>query len=80
MSRKRKAPVRKIYPDPKYGSVTISKFMGDAIFAHAENTAYENSQFMVDFSKRVYNSFSDKKDIIRNYGIKYLVKLVLTKH
>ena len=46
-------------------SVTISKFMGDAIFAHAENTAYENSQFMVDFSKRVYNSFSDKKDIIR---------------
>ena len=46
-------------------SVTISKFMGDAIFAHAENTAYENSQFMVDFSKRVYNSFSDKKDKIR---------------
>tara|TARA_B100000029_G_scaffold43439_4_gene40270 strand:- start:50 stop:1171 length:1122 start_codon:yes stop_codon:yes gene_type:complete len=46
-------------------SVTISKFMGDAIFAHVENIAYENSQFMVDFSKRVYNSFSGKKDLIR---------------
>ena len=45
-------------------SVTISKFMGDAIFAHAENIAYEGSQFMVDFAKRVYNAFSDKKDII----------------
>lgn len=46
-------------------SVTISKFMGDAIFAHVENIAYKNSQFMVDFSKRVYNSFSGKKDMIR---------------
>lgn len=46
-------------------SVTISKFMGDAIFAHAENIAYEGSQFMVDFAKRVYNAFSDKKDIIK---------------
>ena len=27
MSRKRKAPIRKIYPDPKYGSVTVSKFI-----------------------------------------------------
>lgn len=46
-------------------SVTISKFMGDAIFGHAENIAYEKSQFMVDFAKRVYNNFSDKKDIIK---------------
>ena len=46
-------------------SVTISKFMGDAIFAHVENVAYEKSQFMIDFSRRVYCSFSDKKDIIR---------------
>ena len=46
-------------------SVTISKFMGDAIFGHAENTAYEKSQFMIDFAKRVYNNFSDKKEIIK---------------
>ena len=46
-------------------SVTISKFMGDAIFGHAENIAYEKSQFMIDFAKRVYNNFSDKKDIIK---------------
>ena len=46
-------------------SVTISKFMGDAIFGHAKNIAYEKSQFMIDFAKRVYNNFSDKKDIIK---------------
>ena len=46
-------------------SVTISKFMGDAIFAHVENIAYEKSQFMVDFAKRVYGAFSDKKEIIK---------------
>ena len=27
MSRKRRAPVRKIYSDPKYGSKVISKFI-----------------------------------------------------
>ena len=32
MSRKRKAPIRKIYPDPKYGSVTISKFINSIMY------------------------------------------------
>ena len=45
-------------------SVTISKFMGDAIFAHSENTAYENSQFMIDFSSRIYTAFADRKELI----------------
>ena len=45
-------------------SVTISKFMGDAIFAHVENIAYEKSQFMIDFSSRIYNAFADKKELI----------------
>ena len=32
MSRKRKAPVRKIYSDPKYGSKVISKFINSIMY------------------------------------------------
>ena len=32
MSRKRKAPVRKIFPDPKYGSIIISKFINSIMY------------------------------------------------
>ena len=32
MSRKRKPPLRKVYPDPKYGSVTISKFINSIMY------------------------------------------------
>ena len=39
MSRKRKAPVRKIYPDPKYGSVTISKFINTIMYDGKRSTA-----------------------------------------
>ena len=44
MSRKRKAPVRKIYPDPKYGSIIISKFINSIMYdgkrAKAEKILY----------------------------------------
>ena len=39
MSRKRKAPVRKIYPDPKYGSVVISKFINSIMYDGKRSTA-----------------------------------------
>jgi|TARA_B110001452_G_scaffold258030_1_gene252810 small subunit ribosomal protein S7 len=39
MSRKRKAPVRKIYPDPKYGSVVISKFINSIMYDGRRSTA-----------------------------------------
>ena len=32
MSRKRKAPIRKIFPDPKYGSVIVSKFINSIMY------------------------------------------------
>jgi small subunit ribosomal protein S7 len=32
MSRKRKAPVRKVYPDPKFGSEVISKFINSIMY------------------------------------------------
>ena len=31
MSRKRKAPIRKVYPDPKYHSEVVSKFINSII-------------------------------------------------
>jgi len=39
MSRKRKAPIRKIYPDPKYGSVIISKFINSIMYDGKRSTA-----------------------------------------
>lgn len=45
-------------------TVQICKFMGDAVFAHTNNTAIEKSQYMIDFAKSVYNAFADKKELI----------------
>ena len=39
MSRKRKAPVRKIYPDPKYHSEVISKFINSIMYDGKRSTA-----------------------------------------
>ena len=39
MSRKRKAPIRKIYPDPKYGSVVVSKFINSIMYDGRRSTA-----------------------------------------
>ena len=45
MSRKRKAPIRKIYPDPKYGSTVISKFVNSIMYdgkkSQAERILYD---------------------------------------
>ena len=39
MSRKRKAPVRKVYPDPKFHSETISKFINSIMYDGKRSTA-----------------------------------------
>ncbi len=39
MSRKRKAPVRKVYPDPKFGSEVISKFINSIMYDGKRSTA-----------------------------------------
>ena len=45
MSRKRKAPVRKVYPDPKFHSEIISKFINSIMYdgkrSTAENIVYD---------------------------------------
>ena len=32
MSRKRKAPIRKVYPDPKFHSEVVSKFINSIMY------------------------------------------------
>ena len=39
MSRKRKAPIRKVYPDPKFHSETISKFINSIMYDGKRSTA-----------------------------------------
>ena len=39
MSRKRKAPIRKVYPDPKFGSEIISKFVNSIMLDGKRSTA-----------------------------------------
>ena len=39
MSRKRKAPVRKVYPDPKFHSEIISKFINSIMYDGKKTTA-----------------------------------------
>ena len=39
MSRKRKAPKRKHYPDPKYKSLTVSKFINAIMYDGKRSSA-----------------------------------------
>jgi small subunit ribosomal protein S7 len=39
MSRKRKAPVRKVYPDPKFRSELVSKFVNCIMYDGKRSTA-----------------------------------------
>ena len=39
MSRKRKAPVRKVYPDPKFHSEMVSKFINSIMYDGKRSTA-----------------------------------------
>ena len=39
MSRKRKAPVRKVYPDPRFHSEVVSKFINSILYDGKRSTA-----------------------------------------
>ena len=39
MSRKRKAPIRKVYPDPRYHSEVVSKFINSIMYDGKRSTA-----------------------------------------
>ena len=60
MSRKRKAPIRKIYPDPKYRSVIISKFINSIMYDGKRSTA----------EKILYDALEKIKEKSKNDPIK----------
>ena len=55
MSRKRKAPVRKVFPDPKFHSEIISKFINSIMYdgkrSKAEKILYDALDRIKDKSK-----------------------------
>ena len=55
MSRKRKAPIRKIYSDPKYGSKVISKFINSIMYDGKRSTAEKILYTALDKIKKSKN-------------------------
>ncbi len=66
MSRKRKAPVRKIYPDPKYGSVIISKFINSIMYDGKKSKA---EKILYDALERIKKKNNDDPLKIFNSAI-----------
>ena len=61
MSRKRKAPVRKVYPDPKFHSEVVSKFINSIMYDGKRSTA----------EKILYDALDKIKSKNRNNTKKY---------
>ena len=60
MSRKRKAPVRKVYPDPRFHSEVISKFINSIMYDGKRSTA----------EKILYDALEKIKEKSKNDPIK----------
>ena len=60
MSRKRKAPVRKVYPDPKFHSEVISKFINSIMYDGKRSTAERILYDALDKIKQNYDYVSKK--------------------
>ena len=60
MSRKRKAPIRKVYPDPKFHSEVVSKFINSIMYDGKKSTA----------EKILYDALDKIKEKTKNDPIK----------
>ena len=60
MSRKKRAPKRKIFPDPKFGSLIISKFINSIMYDGKKSTA----------EKILYDALDKIKEKTKNDPIK----------
>jgi small subunit ribosomal protein S7 len=60
MSRKKRAPERKIFPDPKFGSLIISKFINSIMYDGKKSTA----------EKILYDALDKIKEKTKNDPIK----------
>ena len=55
MSRKRKAPVRKVYPDPRFHSEVVSKFINSIMYDGKRSTAEKILYDALDIIKKKNN-------------------------
>ena len=55
MSRKRKAPIRKVYPDPKFRSEVVSKFINSIMYDGKRSTAEKILYDALDIIKKKNN-------------------------
>ena len=62
MSRKRKAHIRKIYPDPKYRSVVISKFINSIMYDGKRSTA---EKILYDALEKIKETLPNLVDKLR---------------
>ena len=73
MSRKRKAPQRKIYPDPRFHSEVISKFINSIMYDGKRSTAEKILYDALDKIKLKNNDFSGKivtkLSLLKNYCV-----------
>ncbi len=63
MSRKRKAPVRKVYPDPKFRSELVSKFINCIMYDGKRSTA---EKILYDALKKIEDT--NKQDPIKIFN------------
>ena len=68
MSRKRKAPVRKVYPDPKFHSEVVSKFINSIMYDGKRSTA----------EKILYDALDKIKSKNNEDPLKILIQLLAT--
>ena len=66
MSRKRKAPIRKIYPDPKFHSEVVSKFINSIMYDGKRSTA---EKILYDALDKIKSKTKDEPINIFNEAI-----------
>ena len=64
MSRKRKAPVRKVYPDPKFHSEIVSKFINSIMYDGKRSTA---EKILYDALDKIKSK--DKNDPLKIFNL-----------
>ena len=67
MSRKRKAPVRKVYPDPKFHSEIVSKFINSIMYDGKRSTAEKILYDALDKIKQKGKEEAKEKEQIEWY-------------
>ena len=70
MSRKRKAPIRKVYPDPKFHSEVVSKFINSIMYDGKRSTA----------EKILYDALDKIKSKNNEDPLKFLTQLLATSN